>query len=392
MPSNSLRCFSFAAVTVFVAGCGGGSQVVAPFTTPTATPSPATTLGTASNDTCITPQTQAQTVSLPATGGISGSITFGAFASGATGCDELVVTTGADAANQTSRGRAFDVRRETATTTPEPILTISVGQAFGSVPIFGFTQIVTGLQVMGTPQNLPDGTYYATITDTGVLGTITSRPIPIVAQNGVLTVGQNGFNAYVNGAYSSATFKLYALGVTPPEPSSSPSASPSPSPSATAIVTPTPAPSNSPSPAPTTSGNYTIFQEGQFVPACFSDGQCPYATIDSLIITAMPGQFYVDVKATYNGGGKNETQALYSDQGLHQDEINGYGLTIQRTPFGYPLTEALESSCDSTDDEQCGNSPGGFTDVTLFFASQDDENTFNTKFTTYRNNTGSYDF
>jgi len=250
MSYRLFRCFLVAATAIAIAGCGGSQAVLSG---PPSTPAPATSFADATNNLCVTPQTQPQTVALPATGGVSGTISFGAFPDAASGCDVVIISTGTDVENSQVKDKRAGNQRKPATTTtnPQPILTVSVGEAFNAEPIWGTAQIVTGMQLNVSPNlNFPDGTYYATITDTGLLGTLTVGPIPFVAKNGVLTVAPNGTLPFITAANSSAVLKLYGLGVIP-------TASPSPSPAPTG-PTPAPSPTAAPSAAPTGAFNPTI--------------------------------------------------------------------------------------------------------------------------------------
>jgi hypothetical protein len=240
-----------------LAACGGGATS----TTPIAAQS--VTLATATSTVCVTPSTSAQSVTLPATGGVSGTISFGAYPAGAAGCDSVVISTGADVATAESMMRsAQDAVRESNANSSAPLLTISVGEAFGSsgpVSAFGYQTIVSGMQLTVAPNlNFPDGTYYATVTASGQ-----TFIIPFTAKGGVLTVapGTAGLPVAIL-AGSSALIALYPLGVVPnapsPGPSSSASASPSVSPSAAPST-----PAGQPVPDDTTIGSATLTIEGQ---------------------------------------------------------------------------------------------------------------------------------
>jgi hypothetical protein len=241
-----------------LAACGGGGTS----TTPIAAPS-VTTLATATNTVCVTPSSSTQSVALPATGGVSGTISFGAYPAGAAGCDSVVISTGADVTTAELMMRsAQDAVRESNANSSAPLLTISVGEAFGSsgpVSAFGYQTIVSGMQLTVAPNlNFPDGTYYATVTASGQ-----TFIIPFTAKGGVLTVagGAAGLPVLIL-AGSSALITLYQQGVMPntpsPSPSSSASASPSASPSPTGG-----APSGQPVPDGTTIGSAILTIEGQ---------------------------------------------------------------------------------------------------------------------------------
>jgi hypothetical protein len=240
-----------------LAACGGGTS-----TTPLAAPS-VTTLATATNTVCVTPSSSAQSVVLPATGGVSGTISFGAYPAAAAGCDSVVISTGTDVVTAESMMRSAQAAgRESNANSSAPLLTISVGEAFGSsgpVSLFGYETIISGMQLTVSPNlNFPDGTYYATVTASGQ-----TFVIPFTAKGGVLTVaaGTAGLPVAIL-AGSSALIALYPLGVVPnapsPNPSASASASPSPSPSAVPSTL-----AGQPVPDGTTIGSATLTIEGQ---------------------------------------------------------------------------------------------------------------------------------
>jgi hypothetical protein len=239
--------------TTLVAGCSSGGVTLRPsqpIVTPTPTATAFATPTAAINTICVTPSTQPQSVSLPNTGGYTGSLDLGAFAAGATGCLTVRLASGADAASSQLKIRA-------ASGSPAPIFTMDISG--GSVIVTGFT-LDTGNNVF------PDGQYYATLN----YNTLPPVGLIFVAKNGVLTLQSTGTPIIV---LAGTTLKLnvYAPGVTPiftpgpivtptpmpstspssgPSPSPSPSNSPSPLPSSTPSATPTPAPTPAPTSTP----------------------------------------------------------------------------------------------------------------------------------------------
>lgn len=217
---------------------------------------------------CVQPSTSSQVVSLPSIGGVSGTMSFGPFAAGATGCDEVIISTGADVNTTASRARFAQSAKPEANAVPTPILTISVGEGLSpNPPLFGNETVVTGMQLTVSPDlHFPDGTYYATITT--VQGNISTLfpPIQFTAQNGVLTVSAiqlpNGSSfPQIVIANTSSIIKLYARGVIPPVPTPAPTVTPAP----TASPSPSPIPSGptaTPSSTPTPSGSPTEFPTG----------------------------------------------------------------------------------------------------------------------------------
>ncbi len=227
----------------FFAGCGGSS---------TLTPPPRSiVLPAASAKTCVYPSTQAQTVALPSAGGVSGTISVGAFPAASQTCVTITLATGTDATANAAASivRVASGERAQSSTpapapTPMPLLTISITDAFS------YGVVVTGM-TLNTPSNLnfPDGTYYATISDQTSLGYV------FTAKNGTLTLSSTNAQFLVT-PLDTATLTLYPRGYVPvfsTSPSASPSASSAPSavPSASAAPSPTPIPTSTPTPRPT---------------------------------------------------------------------------------------------------------------------------------------------
>jgi hypothetical protein len=157
-PGVSFRAAGALAVLACVlAACGGGGVA----TTPVASAAPDTDVTAATNTFCITPSTSAQAVTVPNTGGFTGTLNIGAVASAAASCDvNVAVASGADAAVRS--GVTAAALRRIAATNPAngPIWSISLSNAYvGGVEMTGAT--------LNTPSaiNDPDGTYYAVVTD-----------------------------------------------------------------------------------------------------------------------------------------------------------------------------------------------------------------------------------
>jgi hypothetical protein len=397
------------AVSMLVA-CNGGSASPPPFSTGIAVPTPAPSLADATNSMCVTPQAQAQTVTLPSTGGVTGTISFGAFAAGATGCDVVRISTGAAVETQALHRRGLSLRPSASSSDPQPILTISVGEAFGTNPIFGTASIISGMQLTVAPElNFPDGTYTATITDTGVAGPISSAvPITFTAKNGVLTVTTNsGTLPFVVVAHSWAVLKLYARGVEPPPPttptpapSTSPTVTPTPSPSPTVTPTPSPTPTVTPTPPPGPTGTPTatpspsptpatqiLLQEGTFTTVCPPPRNCAgYAQIDSLSVIAYAdqGQFTLDVHSTDESGNKHRIYGIYQLSQLRQDKMNGNALYFTAGYGGYTLSEGIGSTTAAVStNDNCQFKLTGCL-LPIFFDTQAREDTFNAVFANYR--------
>jgi hypothetical protein len=230
----------------------------------------------ATSTTCFTPSTAAQNVALPNTAGFTGSLNVGAFPAAGTSCDVTIAfATGSAAAAPAAIQRAAaaaGTRHEAAGSTPTPLLSIAISNAFTN------NVIITGA-VLNTPPNLtfPNGTYYAIVSSGG--GILSSTVLVFTATNGVLTLASTG-TALVVYPGSTATLYLYPRGVTPPAVAPTPTPSPSPTlapgatatptplptavPTATAAATPTPAPTSSATPGAIVASSFTVTPSGCF--------------------------------------------------------------------------------------------------------------------------------
>jgi hypothetical protein len=314
-----------AAGALFAAGCGGSS---------TLTPQPRSiVLPAATARTCVYPSTQAQTVALAPAGGVSGTISVGAFPAASQTCIAITLATGADATANAAASivRVASGERAQAATpapapTPMPLLTISITDAFS------YGVVITGM-TLNTPSNLnfPDGTYYATISDQTSLGYV------FTAKNGTLTLSSTNAQFLVT-PLDTATLTLYPRGYVPvfsTSPSASPSASlaPSPSavPSASAVPSPTPIPTSTPTPKPTpkptatpvptatptpsptptaTPPSSALLNTGPFTPSFDGFGPLVY-TVESVNGgTQSGGNFVVNKSWTENGVAYVETFSI----------------------------------------------------------------------------------
>lgn len=202
---------------------------------------------------CVHPRTSSQNVALPSTGGAYATVSFTPFAAAATGCDYVKISTGADVEiTHASEPFARDAGIDDASAAPRPLLTISVGEGFDGHPIFSNSMIVSGMQLMVSPDlHFPDGTYYAAITTTSGSRSTFFGVIPFTAKDGVLKVANitlpNGKPfPLIFTARTSSIITLYPRGAVPPEPTPSPTPSTSPTPSGTPSPKPTPFPTSKP--------------------------------------------------------------------------------------------------------------------------------------------------
>jgi len=210
-------------------------------------------LPAATSTACLTPSTASHNVSIPNTGGVTGTIAVAAFASAGTSCDvTFTIASGSDVVDPSATAdaglRAATERRAAASSPqPQPIFSIGITDAFTSnVGVAGVT--------LNTPAalNFPDGTYYAVVAG-GLLG---GQTLTFTAHNGVLTLSPTP-EPFVVVPGSTATLYLFNKGVIPPEnfaptptPSPTPTLAPGASPSPTASPTPSPTPTASPTPTP----------------------------------------------------------------------------------------------------------------------------------------------
>jgi hypothetical protein len=275
----------------------------------------------------VYPSTQAQTVALAPAGGVSGTISVGAFPAASQTCIAITLATGSDATANAAASIvrvASSERAQSATPapapTPMPLLTISITDAFS------YGVVVTGM-TLNTPSNLnfPDGTYYATISDQTSLGYV------FTAKNGTLTLSSTSAQFLVT-PLDTATLTLYPRGYVPvfsTSPSASPSASPAPSPSpvpsASAVPSPTPIPTSTPTPKPTpkptatpvptatptaTPPSSALLNTGPFTPSFTGFGPLVYTVETINGATQSGGNFVVNKSWTENGVAYVETFSI----------------------------------------------------------------------------------
>jgi len=172
----------------------------------------------------VTPNTMPQDVALPETGGVSGTLSFGAYPAGATGCNGVKIATG-DSAVVTSSFAPKLLVHPLASGSTKPLLTVSVGEVFESNGLFGQTSIVTGM-TLNLGVVFPDGVYFMTIKKQTTDGP-RIQTVKLVGMNGVLTVaplvvdglGMEGKNSQFPQLFianSTAVLTLYPMGVSPP--------------------------------------------------------------------------------------------------------------------------------------------------------------------------------
>jgi hypothetical protein len=336
-----------------VAGCGGGSVTTTPL--PTAAPSAA--LGPASASVCVSAQSTPQLVQLPDTGGITATLSLAQYDSGASGCQNITIATGADAALAAA---AATVRR-TASTSPNPLLSITLGAGLpANSSALQLTTVLSGA-TLATDANVvfPDGTYNATITLT-LLGTPFTYSLIFTATNGKLTL--TGGSALPLTLGSGAVINVYNRGVVPPgfeapvatpSPGGTASASPSPGATSTASSTPSSAPSATPSssatqPVPngTTIGSATLILSGYPTDLSYLNGQT--TTTPLVYNNGIYSEFQTSQQSgvtTYAISGLN-AGSYRIDGCTGQVTYGGTGVSGVFTVPPYPYLPVVADSCE----------------------------------------------
>lgn len=180
-------------------------------------------LATESHTFCVHPQAAAQDVTLPATGGVTGTLSFGAFATAdPSGCDVVRIATGDAVEGSTTGTTSSPLRIRANGAVHKPLITISVGEGLDGHSIFGDEAIISGMQLQLPPElNFPDGTYYMTLTSTDTEGKPRVQVLALTATSGMLEVASqtdplsNTSFPVVVLANTSAILSIYARGVTP---------------------------------------------------------------------------------------------------------------------------------------------------------------------------------
>jgi hypothetical protein len=223
---------------------------------------------------CIAPSGQTQTVPLPSAGGLSGTITVGAFSGSSSSCLAITVATGADA---TLTGAPASAKRSVLTAAsplPSPLAQIDLNNTVSNV-----TWLAVTFQLQ-SPAVVPAGNYPATITTTVDLG---DGQVLTTVANYSLAVAANGTASIVGpiaqlNVNTTGLLTIYPVGATlpTPTPSQSPSASPTASASASASPSTTPAPSAAPSATPSATPSPTAMPStgDDCVPYYFNNPPC----------------------------------------------------------------------------------------------------------------------
>ncbi len=256
-----LKRAAYLRATVLVASFLASGSLVACGGSSGSTPSSPTVLSAAVATGCLYPSTQAQTTAIPTAGGVSGTISLGAFASASSTCIAITVATGADATlavNAKAISAVSSVRRADATSSPLPPPITQVELSNTSAGNVTWTTVTLQLP----PASFPAGQYPATIATQAVSGdgeltTSVANFTVTVSSTGQAVVQGPGLT-HVLGIIVSGTTGLLSiypaqtvLPTATPTPAGVESASPSPSPTPTPARSPTPVPSPTPTAAPT---------------------------------------------------------------------------------------------------------------------------------------------
>lgn len=264
---RTLAAAAFAVASVLLAACGGGgggsplphtSATPTPAATATATPTPApvpTPAAQSNSGTLTVSSTAPATTTLPATGGITASVTVPQVASGS-GNIAVTVATGADA----TMSRVHHLTRYAMPGGGyvfQMDFVPSATMTFNAAPSFSLdvTQWVTGsgLSVSQAAAYLQGVNVYAGIVD-GAGNFNVVGPLTINATSTAITVSYTGPQiALTLQANQHYTIGIHlgpiAAATSTPAPTSSPSVAPSPT--ATPTPAPTAAPTATPTPTPT---------------------------------------------------------------------------------------------------------------------------------------------
>jgi hypothetical protein len=257
MRYTAFGLLTVAAIVLPLGGCGGGASTLTPPShvaspTPSPTPTANGALTAATSTTCVAPLASTQTVTLPTTGGVTATLSFGAFPAGLTGCLNVTIATGADA-EQTTALRSAAQRRAMATVPPGAITSLTFAEAFPGSGNFLTTAVVGATLQSRDSVNFPDGQYTALIvTPAGDVSVCT-----FTGKNGTLVLT----SPTVIQLDAQSVLYLYPAGVNPDA---------TPTPTATPMVTPTPIGSATPEPSPTATipGQQTFLDEENVVPGC----------------------------------------------------------------------------------------------------------------------------
>jgi hypothetical protein len=234
-----------------VAACSSGGSTVRPPAPVPASP----LLPAASSTACIAANGASQAYALPATGGVTGTLSIGPVPGVASGCP-LTVTfaTGSDATLGTG-ALASATRRGVLATTPTPTPIAQVELDTQSATATGLTGVTFTF-----PASVSPGVYPVTVTQR-VLGgdsfTSVANYTLTVNANGTATL--NSMNVPIGDQNVSVIVSIYPPGTVLATPTPVPTGSPTPTarPTATPVATATPVPTATPTPVPTATPTHT---------------------------------------------------------------------------------------------------------------------------------------
>jgi len=256
-------------IVALLAACGGGGSTLTPppkvYLTPTA----------ATNSICIAASAQAQTVTLPSTGGVTGTLAVAPLSLQSGDCLHVTIASGADATLSLDSSTSSSSARRSAAT--------SASSGTYGEPIYQLqytAQHLVNLAVPGATLNfgsntLPDGSYVVTLATQG----LPTQTITVTASGGVITYAGGGkVIPLLPGQQVLISFYVATASPTPtPSATSIPSASPTPTATATATASyapSTPYPSAPPTHAPTATPTPTSKPTATPVPAtCSATGE-----------------------------------------------------------------------------------------------------------------------
>jgi hypothetical protein len=271
--SRSFRVVAAALPFVAVlAACGGGGSTLTPppkvYLTPTA----------ATNSICIAASAQAQTVTLPSTGGVTGTLAVAPLSLQSGDCLHVTIASGADATlSLDSSTSSSSARRRSASSA-------SVNYGAAVYQLLYTAKYIVNIVVPGATLNfgnntVPDGSYVVILTGQG----IAPQTITVTASGGVITY--TGPASAVQLAPGQQVLLSFYPSAATPSPTPSVTSTPSVSPTMTASAAPTatetpsyapstPYPSSPPTHAPTATPTPTSKPTATPLPAtCSATGE-----------------------------------------------------------------------------------------------------------------------
>ena len=267
--SRSLRVVAVALPVAAVLAACGGSGTSAP------TPSAYATPAAATSSICIAANAQAQTATLPSTGGVTGTLAVPPLALQSGDCLHVAIASGADATLSLASSTSSSVRRSAASAASSTYGTAVYQLEYTAQHLANI--VVPGATLNFGPSAVPDGSYVVTLATQGQA----TQTITVTASGGVITyTGRTTIIALMPGHQVLVSFYLATATPSPtpsPTATNAPTSSPTATPTATATASyapSTPYPSSPPTHAPTPTPKPTASPTATPVPAtCSATGE-----------------------------------------------------------------------------------------------------------------------